>query len=85
MGPPKSGKTTIANRLKAEYGVRRISPGDAIRKLISDFPRSHLVKRILVMLYSGHALSSFLTSKAISKILMDTDCNTNGEFPHWTS
>ena len=70
VGPPKSGKTTgntyswtyniillllVAERFAKEYGCMRLSIGEALRRLMSQFPQCDLTEQILSYLRVGRA------------------------------
>ena len=46
IGPPKSGKSTIARRLCAEFGCMRLSAGEAIRTVLDKQPYTQLAENI---------------------------------------
>merc|ERR1712178_457119 len=78
IGPPKSGKTTLANRFVEEYGMVRMSIGEAVRSLLELQPKSALAKAINACLMRGQLLPDELSVQALEVALMDMSCQTRG-------
>ncbi|XP_077973287.1 adenylate kinase 9-like [Styela clava] len=78
IGPPKSGKTTLANRFARECGAMRISAGEAIRHVLTKQPKSSLAIHINSHLYQGAVVPDALTAEAIATVMLDTTCTTRG-------
>ncbi|OQV19061.1 Adenylate kinase 9 [Hypsibius exemplaris] len=78
IGPPKSGKTTFANRLAEEIGIRRISIGDAIRYVQSSLKKSELCRILTVYLTSGTDVPDTLEILCLEALLRTTDCQARG-------
>ncbi|XP_060229270.1 adenylate kinase 9 [Meriones unguiculatus] len=78
VGPPKSGKTTVAKKLASEYGFKRLSVGDALRGLLSNHPETELSLMINWHLHKGMMVPDELAVQALDIALMDTSCNTVG-------
>eukprot|EP00731_Ephydatia_muelleri_P001091 Em0001g1091a len=78
MGPPKSGKTTVANRFVTEYGCLRLSIGEAIRRVMAQFPESDLTTEMKSFLQLGQTLPDELCILALERALMDIQCTTRG-------
>ncbi|CAM9615988.1 unnamed protein product [Lampetra planeri] len=78
LGPPKSGKTTIAGRLAQEYGVLRLSAGEAVRTVLATQPGTALAAQLTAVLLSGQAVPDELTTRCLDVVLMQPICHTHG-------
>ncbi|XP_078492449.1 adenylate kinase 9 [Ciona intestinalis] len=78
IGPPKSGKTTLAQRLSQKYGALRVSIGDSIRNVIENQSESILAKKILSFLNVGSIVPDVLAVEALTLMLLNTTCTTRG-------
>nr|XP_034965151.1 adenylate kinase 9 isoform X3 [Zootoca vivipara] len=78
VGPPKSGKTTVAKRFAKEYGLLRLSMGDAIRMVLNNQPETELALILKWHLQKGLTAPDELAVRALDISLMDTVCNTSG-------
>ena len=78
IGPPKSGKTTLANGFVKEFGLVRLSIGEILRKVISTHPHTILVREILDFLTKGFTIPDELTIQALEIYLLDPQCVTRG-------
>ncbi|XP_053155672.1 adenylate kinase 9 isoform X5 [Hemicordylus capensis] len=78
VGPPKSGKTTVAKKFASVYGVMRLSMGDAIRMILNNQPDTELALVLKWHLHKGLTAPDELAMKALDIALMDTVCNTAG-------
>lgn len=78
IGPPKSGKTTLANRFVQEHGVARLSIGEAIRKILQSHPSCELVEEINEHLFKGMMVPDELATEALELYLLDPQCVTRG-------
>ncbi|XP_077158489.1 adenylate kinase 9 isoform X2 [Paroedura picta] len=78
VGPPKSGKTTVAKKFASAYGLKRLSMGDAIRMILNDQPDSELALMLKWHLHKGLTAPDELAIQALDIALMDTVCNTAG-------
>ncbi|XP_074166225.1 LOW QUALITY PROTEIN: adenylate kinase 9 [Sminthopsis crassicaudata] len=78
VGPPKSGKTTIAKKFAKEYGLLRLSVGDAMRMVLNNYPETELALMLNWHLYKGLTAPDELAIQALEIALMDTVCNTAG-------
>lgn len=68
----------VAKRFCEEYGCSRLSIGEAVRKVISDFPDSNLAAEILSHLKKGQVVPDELCVLALERILIDVQCATRG-------
>ncbi|KAL8186359.1 UNVERIFIED_CONTAM: hypothetical protein K2H54_069233, partial [Gekko kuhli] len=78
VGPPKSGKTTVAKKFASVYGLKRLSMGDAIRMILNDQPDTELALMLKWHLHKGLTAPDELAIQALDIALMDTVCNTAG-------
>ncbi|XP_076189503.1 adenylate kinase 9 isoform X2 [Aptenodytes patagonicus] len=78
VGPPKSGKTTVAKKFASVYGLLRLSMGDAIRLVLNNQPESELALRIKWHLHKGLTVPDELAIQALDVALMNHVCNTTG-------
>ncbi|XP_007939049.1 adenylate kinase 9 [Orycteropus afer afer] len=78
VGPPKSGKTTVAKKIASEYGLKHISIGDALRYILNNQPGTELALMLNWHLYKGLAAPDELAIQALEISLMDSVCNTAG-------
>ncbi|XP_052020495.1 adenylate kinase 9 [Apodemus sylvaticus] len=78
VGPPKSGKSTVARKLASDYGLRRLSVGDALRGMLSSHPESELSLMLNWHLHKGMTVPDELAIQALDISLMDSVCNTVG-------
>ncbi|KAM6271701.1 adenylate kinase 9 [Spheniscus humboldti] len=78
VGPPKSGKTTVAKKFASVYGLLRLSMGDAIRLVLINQPESELALRIKWHLHKGLTVPDELAIQALDVALMNHVCNTTG-------
>ncbi|XP_063088089.1 adenylate kinase 9 isoform X2 [Cavia porcellus] len=78
VGPPKSGKTTVAKKLASEYGLKHLSVGEALRTVLSHHPETQLALMLNWHLYKGMTVPDELSVQALDLSLMDSACNTAG-------
>ncbi|XP_042667754.1 adenylate kinase 9 [Centrocercus urophasianus] len=78
VGPPKSGKTTVAKKFENVYGLRRLSMGDAIRFVLNNQPESELGLQLKWHLHRGLTIPDELAIQALDVALMDRVCATIG-------
>ncbi|KAM5165186.1 adenylate kinase 9 [Mantella aurantiaca] len=78
VGPPKSGKSTIANMFASVYGLQRLSMGDAIRSVLENQPDTELALDIKSLLVKGLIVPDELAIRCLEVALMDLTCNTTG-------
>ena len=60
IGPPKSGKTTLAKRFSVELGVMKISIEDIVQLLVSKYSNTIIAQNIHAILLSGAELPTDL-------------------------
>ncbi|XP_055490932.1 adenylate kinase 9 isoform X2 [Leucoraja erinacea] len=78
IGPPKSGKSTMAKKLVKEFGLQRLSAGEAIRTILSTQKKTALAVNINKHLKHGLVVPDELAIKCLQLALMDVVCNTRG-------
>jgi adenylate/nucleoside-diphosphate kinase len=78
IGPPKSGKSTLARRFAEEFGVMRLSIGEALRWVLSNQPNTELSKCIQSYLLNGLTVPDECAVQALAVVLMSKVCRTRG-------
>ncbi|XP_034265034.1 adenylate kinase 9 isoform X2 [Pantherophis guttatus] len=78
VGPPRSGKTTVAKKFAETYGLLRLSMGDAIRSILNNQAETELALVLKWHLHKGLTAPDELALRALDIALMDTVCNTSG-------
>nr|XP_048700778.1 adenylate kinase 9 isoform X2 [Caretta caretta] len=78
VGPPKSGKTTVAKKFASVYGLMRLSMGDAIRIVLNNQSESELALMLKWHLQKGLTAPDELAVQALEVALMDHVCSTAG-------
>ncbi|CAF0775596.1 unnamed protein product [Brachionus calyciflorus] len=78
IGPPKSGKTTLAKRFAKEFGCVRLSAGEAIRSVLDNQPYTELAENIRSYLTKGKTVPDELTIQCIELALLDVKCQLRG-------
>ncbi|XP_074189510.1 adenylate kinase 9 isoform X2 [Rhinolophus sinicus] len=78
VGPPKSGKTTVAKKLSSEYGLKRLSVGEAMRYVLNSQPDTELALMLNWHLQKGMTAPDELAIESLEIALMESVCNTAG-------
>jgi len=78
VGPPKSGKTTLAKRFSVELGVMKISIEDIVQLLVSKYSNTIIAQNIHAILLNGKELPTDLLMIGLDQILLDERCSTRG-------
>ncbi|XP_077758932.1 adenylate kinase 9 isoform X1 [Canis aureus] len=78
LGPPKSGKTTVAKKISSEYGLKHLSIGEALRYILNNQPDTELALMLNWHLYKGMTAPDELAIQALEICLMESICNTAG-------
>ncbi|XP_070081502.1 adenylate kinase 9 isoform X2 [Equus caballus] len=78
VGPPKSGKTTVAQKISSEYGLKHLSMGEALRYILNDQPNTELALMLNWHLHKGMTAPDELAVQALEIALMGSVCNTVG-------
>ncbi|KAM6354917.1 adenylate kinase 9 [Podargus strigoides] len=78
VGPPKSGKTTVADKFASVYGLLHLSMGEAIRLVLNDQPESELALTLKWHLHKGLTVPDELAIQALDVALMNHVCSITG-------
>ncbi|KAM9840260.1 adenylate kinase 9 [Aulostomus maculatus] len=78
VGPPKSGKTTVAQMFAWKYGLARVSIGSVMRKVLNSRENSDLAEQMKQHLHQGLVVPDELALQCLEVVLMDTVCSTQG-------
>ncbi|XP_039093316.1 adenylate kinase 9 [Hyaena hyaena] len=78
LGPPKSGKTTVAKKISSEYGLKRLSIGEAMRYVLNSQPETELALMLNWHLHKGMTAPDELAIQALEISMMESICNTAG-------
>ncbi|KAM6915133.1 LOW QUALITY PROTEIN: adenylate kinase 9 [Xenentodon cancila] len=78
IGPPKSGKTTVAQTLAQKYGVARLSVGGAMRMVLNNQENTDTAVQVKRYLTQGLVVPDELAIQCLEVALMSSDCNTRG-------
>lgn len=68
----------VAAKLCDKYGCLRLSIGEAIRRVIAQFPHSELTHQLLTHLHAGETVPEELCVLALDCVLLDVQCTTRG-------
>ena len=68
----------MARRFESEFGVVRVSLGDAMRLVLANQPKTSLANQLQDVLKSGSPVSNELAVAALQVALMDMNCTTRG-------
>ncbi|CAG9865025.1 unnamed protein product [Phyllotreta striolata] len=77
-GPPKCGKTTLANRISQEYEMKTISRGKAIRYVLWFLPFSNLAVTMERVLRKGWEVTDEMVSKCVEAAIVSARGSTYG-------
>ena len=69
---------SVVNRFVQEYGVKRLSAGEALRKVVLNQSQTALAKQIKEYLRAGEAVPDELVAQAIFVSMLDIHCQTRG-------
>ena len=78
IGPPKSGKTSLANRFVKEFGCVRLSVGEAIRAILNNQSNTALAQEIKQFLFKGKVIPDELAIQCIEISILDVKCQLRG-------
>ena len=70
--------TSAAKRFVTEYGCLCLSVGEAMRRVIEQFPDSELTRLMQSYLQVGQTVPDELCVLALERALLDVQCNTRG-------
>ena len=68
----------VAAKLCDTYGCLRLSIGEAIRKVMDQFPHSELSFQLMAHLKAGETIPDELAVLALDRALLDVQCTTRG-------
>jgi adenylate/nucleoside-diphosphate kinase len=68
----------VAGKLCGRYGCLHLSIGEAIRRVVAQFPHSELTHQLLAHLQVGQTVPEELCVLALDRILLDVQCTTRG-------
>ena len=68
----------VAKRFVETFGCVRLSVGEAVRKLLEQFPDTELAGQIKSHLKAGETIPDELCVLALDRIMMDVQCQTRG-------
>jgi len=69
LGPPGSGKGTIAKKLAAEHGFKQLAPGDLFRSEMSQ--KTQLGEKIQAIVNAGNLVPDEITNEIVSNHISD--------------
>ncbi|XP_059368551.1 adenylate kinase 9 [Carassius carassius] len=78
IGPPKAGKTTVAQVFAREYGLARLSIGDAIRMVLNNQAKTELANQVQKHLNQGLTAPDELAIQCLEVAVMSLVCSTRG-------
>ncbi|KAM3602818.1 uncharacterized protein V6R79_011333 [Siganus canaliculatus] len=78
IGPPKSGKTTVANKFAQKYGWARLSIGSVIRMVLDTRQHTDLAVQIKKHLSKGLVVPDELAIQCLEVALMSSVCSSRG-------
>ncbi|KAM8832237.1 adenylate kinase 9 isoform 2-T2 [Spinachia spinachia] len=78
VGPPKSGKTTVAQMFAEKYGLACLSIGSVIRMVLSKHEHTDLAVQMKKYLSQGFAVPDALVIQCLEVVLMCSVCTTQG-------
>ena len=68
----------MANRFVAEYGVLRLSIGEALRRILSSQAQTELARQLNLHLRAGNVVPDELAVQALEIALLDMQAQTRG-------
>ena len=74
----ESSFVLVANKFAAQFGMVRLSIGEAIRSILTSLPSTHLAAQMNEYLFRGQALPDELAVQALQCQLLDMKCQTRG-------
>ncbi|KAI4461035.1 nucleotide kinase [Holotrichia oblita] len=78
IGPPKCGKTVLAERFKRELGLKSVSIGQAARYVLRFLPLSRLAREMEFVLRNGWELTSEMMMRCVEAMSFDGRGITQG-------
>lgn len=68
----------MANRFAEEYGLVRLSIGEAMRKVLAEQPKTDLAKQMTAHLVKGLTVPDELAVQSLETCLLEMRCQTRG-------
>ena len=68
----------VANQMVSEFGLVRVTVGEALRYHLAQFPESHLTEQIKSYLLVGETVPDELCVAALERRMLEAECNTRG-------
>ncbi|CAB1435476.1 unnamed protein product [Pleuronectes platessa] len=78
VGPPKSGKTTVAQSFAQKYGLARLSIGRAMRMVLETQEHTDLAVQVKQLLSQGIVVPDELAIQCLEVVLLSSVCSTRG-------
>ncbi|XP_061609994.1 adenylate kinase 9 [Phyllopteryx taeniolatus] len=78
VGPPKSGKTSVATMFAQRYGLDLLSIGGVMRRILDEQEHSDLSAQMKQHLHQGLVVPDELAIQCLEKVLMSLVCSTQG-------
>ncbi|KAL7388763.1 hypothetical protein ABVT39_020280 [Epinephelus coioides] len=78
VGPPKSGKTTVAQMFAQKYGLACLSIGGVMRMVLNDRENTDLAVQMRKHLSQGLTVPDELAIQCLEVVLMSSVCSTQG-------
>ncbi|XP_038592648.1 adenylate kinase 9 isoform X2 [Micropterus salmoides] len=78
VGPPKSGKTTVAQMFAQKYGLARLSIGSVMRMVLDTQAHTELAVQMKKHLSQGHIVPDELAFQCLEVALMSSVCSIQG-------
>ncbi|KZC10475.1 Adenylate kinase domain-containing protein 1 [Dufourea novaeangliae] len=78
IGPPKCGKTSLARRFAAKYGLRIVTRGSAVRHLVEYFPWTESAQFAKSHLRAGRIAPEESLSRAVEMYCIDPRSTSQG-------
>nr|XP_057912171.1 adenylate kinase 9 isoform X2 [Doryrhamphus excisus] len=78
IGPPKSGKSGVAQMFAQKYGMDLLSIGGVMRRVLDTQEHSDLAMQMKEHLHQGHAVPDELAIQCLEMVLMSLVCCTQG-------
>ncbi|XP_034436680.1 adenylate kinase 9-like [Hippoglossus hippoglossus] len=78
VGPPKSGKTTVAQSFAQKYGLARLSIGRTMRMVLETQEHTDLAVQLKQLLSQGLVVPDELAIQCLEVVLLSSVCSTRG-------
>ncbi|XP_024146530.1 adenylate kinase 9 isoform X1 [Oryzias melastigma] len=78
IGPPKSGKTTVAESLAQNYRLERLSIGGCVNTVLNNQGHTELALKMKKYLTEGLVVPDELAIQCLTVALMSSTCSTKG-------